>query len=522
MEGGGDSLNNIAMNNDKIISNTNEKLKNIESNQLNNYSIDGSNYDLPPDNDMRIDEEIESQSTDLLTLAAESAEKQSLDNDMDVESSGNNEHNNSEIKQTKRKRKSENEEITNQEKKISISHSEQEKTKNTNFNTTNKINKVNKYSDNNKGPYIVYIEPINTTEPNKNDKIHPTTVGRIISKKMRGQVKSVSRSGAKKVTVTVASSQAANLLVEDKFLSSYGLRASIPYHKITKQGLIRNVPLDIPDEEILEEIKQKFPVINVKRFTQRNHNYNKKTETSTNTNKFVPSKTVLLTFDGQNLPEVISLYGSLHRVSVYIPRPKICFSCFRYNHIKTQCKSQVKCMKCGEDKNKHDKEELCKINEDEMLKCINCGKNHLPTDRICLEYKAQEKIKYLIVAENRPFAEAKNIVYDSEKVNPSTRFNRKLRNTRERNLTSYNQFPPLSGAQVSQYSQVTKNPQNSPTKHSQKPVQQSLKSEKLRKEHQDLLIYRNGRNQSYTKSVIAYQRENNQSSVQNVEKKRQY
>ena len=165
------------------------------------------------------------------------------------------------------------------------------------------------------------------------------------------------------LTVILTTREAANSLINNEFLHSQGLKASIPFHKIYKQGLIRDVPLDIPEQEILEEIRREIAVLSVKRLTQRNRNFNAQSATNNN-NKFILSRAMLVTFDGQELPEFVSLFGSFHRVGIYVPRPKICFKCYRFNHINKQCQSKSQlCIKCGEDKEKHENKEMCKVQE---------------------------------------------------------------------------------------------------------------------------------------------------------------
>ena len=187
----------------------------------------------------------------------------------------------------------------------------------------------------------------------------------------------------------------------------------------------------------------------------------------------------------------------------------------------------MKCIKCGE--NKHEEENLCKIKNDENLACLNCGDKHLPISKECLEYKAQEKIKYLLAVE------AKRTVYETEQMNPNSRFNKKPKNLNSNNptrpiiLNTRKHFPTLGKTNgtdpeshfIQQSPFSTQNYKEKlaqnilPTKNKQVAINQQKekeKTDKLRKAHQEILITNNGRLQEPSTSIMEFLkdlRENN-------------
>ena len=83
--------------------------------------------------------------------------------------------------------------------------------------------------------------------------------------------------------------------------------------------IIRNVPLQISEEEILDYLKQ-IKVKFVKRFTFKN-----------SSNEMTPGKTVLLHFDSCVAPEVVRLGYLNFETQLYIPKPLRCFKCNRFD-----------------------------------------------------------------------------------------------------------------------------------------------------------------------------------------------
>lgn len=66
------------------------------------------------------------------------------------------------------------------------------------------------------------------------------------------------------------------------------------------------------------------------------------------------------------------------KVRSYVPLVKQCYKCFRFGHIKTFCKSEERCIICGEKAHKD-----C----DKPIKCRNCKENHRSS------FKEEFKIK---------------------------------------------------------------------------------------------------------------------------------
>lgn len=121
--------------------------------------------------------------------------------------------------------------------------------------------------------------------------------------------------------------------------------------------------------------------------------------------QLVPSRSVLLKFEGQILPEAVSIYKVWHTVLPYIPRVQICFACFRFGHIGANCRRKTRCGRCGG--LRHAGITECSRASLPPI-CINCKGEHLPTQPSCPEFVKQKQIQILAFEENIPMLEARN------------------------------------------------------------------------------------------------------------------
>ncbi|CAL1682492.1 unnamed protein product [Lasius platythorax] len=83
---------------------------------------------------------------------------------------------------------------------------------------------------------------------------------------------------------------------------------------------------------------------------------------NSNDNKFfryLSSKTGSVTFDGQRLPKNFS--HVIYEMFPYVSRVSQCYSCFRFGHVKANCKSSARCANCGE--KRHEDNSPCTLSE---------------------------------------------------------------------------------------------------------------------------------------------------------------
>lgn len=110
---------------------------------------------------------------------------------------------------------------------------------------------------------------------------------------------------------------------------------------------------------------------------------------------------MVLTFSGQMLPEKIYSYHTSMLVHTYQLPTIQCFSCCRFGHVKSQCRSKPRCFRCAQEHTG----DSCDILE-EASTCLHCSGTHFATSRCCPEQTRQRQIKLLMSQESVSYFDA--------------------------------------------------------------------------------------------------------------------
>jgi len=247
----------------------------------------------------------------------------------------------------------------------------------------------------------------------------------------------IKKIGFSKVSVFFKFRDAANALVDDRRLAAKGLEAFIPPFRTSRKGIIRDVPLDLTDHLILQHTTSPIKVVAVNRLNRRvntTHQLNSQTDTSAPAN-YSPSYSVSLTFEGQKIPKYVYMYHVRYSVSPYIARVSRCNNCFRFGHIKANCKSQPRCSHCGE-KGHAFTEEHCQQAQ-KPPKCANCRGEHRADSSLCPELALQKEIRKYAALRNISLLDAREIFKGNKTPPPFS--------------SSSEEFPPISSTQYTQF-----------------------------------------------------------------------
>ncbi|KAL7305807.1 hypothetical protein TKK_0002054 [Trichogramma kaykai] len=196
--------------------------------------------------------------------------------------------------------------------------------------------------------------------------------------------------------------------------------------------------------EDLEGIKipGSIQVIGVKRLNRKDRS--QQPEASNTSNQWVPTKSIVCTFEGQNLPETVYVWGVSAIVKPYVQRVM-------------QCYTEKKLSKRYENVSYNNNVRFCYHNRNILVTTtifsvrttkvhfvvaqFNANKaNHVSVSAKCPKIIEQKKINTLMAYRNLSFFEAKALVSSSRN---------KTDNLSDNNLSNMDQFPKLKQTPIS-------------------------------------------------------------------------
>uniref|UniRef100_A0A2A4J8C1 CCHC-type domain-containing protein n=1 Tax=Heliothis virescens TaxID=7102 RepID=A0A2A4J8C1_HELVI len=248
-----------------------------------------------------------------------------------------------------------------------------------------------KYDVDDFGPFIVHVSRI-ADSPNSGVSLKPIRLGAFL---VEGGVQSVKKDGIKQVgrnrlSVEFSSATAANEFLSHELLNKHKLKAEIPSYNISRLGLVRGVPTDWSMEEFVNATEYKEghgKIMKARRL-------NRKIRRDDGSPAWLPTQSVVLTFEGQSLPKKIYAFYTSLVVEVYQLPTIQCRKCLRFGHVQNACRSNARCYKCGQAHSG----DTCNI-PSERVRCLLCTGRHLATDPTCPEFDRQKRIKK-IMSEN--------------------------------------------------------------------------------------------------------------------------
>ncbi|XP_037871796.2 uncharacterized protein LOC101743837 [Bombyx mori] len=255
------------------------------------------------------------------------------------------------------------------------------------------------YQASDPAPYDVHIQKI--LQPNQTGSIHPVQFGFFLKKNsiksiVEGSIKKIGRN---RLSFQFKTFQEANSFLNHKSLDDNKYKAFIPAFTITRMGIVRGVPCDWDEKDVIENIE--LPqncgsILKVRRLNRKVYDGE--------TPKFVPTETVVLTFDGKVLPPRVFMCFNSLPVELYIYPTLQCFNCCRFGHTKMQCRGTPRCYKCGDNHSGIS----CETERDDAV-CILCSGSHFATDKKCPEYARQKAIKETMARNSISYSEASKV-----------------------------------------------------------------------------------------------------------------
>lgn len=187
----------------------------------------------------------------------------------------------------------------------------------------------------------------------------------------------------------------ANFAITNKLCTELGFSTFIPRYKLSRKGVIHEIPLDILVSSLTEEIESNdyIRVKSIYRLKRKNRV----------SKAWEDSESVCIEFKGEELPSTIKIWKVILDVDPYISYVKICFLCGKLGHISKRCKREERCLTYA---GAHPKDINCTLQQ----KCINCTMAHKTLDKSCSEFQKSKAITRIMTVDNLPFLRAKRIV----------------------------------------------------------------------------------------------------------------
>lgn len=189
------------------------------------------------------------------------------------------------------------------------------------------------------------------------------------------------------------------LLKKIHSLAGYKVTVKIaPVLVKTTKGIIHGVPLAALMADICSANELLLEA-------QRLEKYNPQTKEKD------PMTSVILTFEGEDLPPKVTVGYRDHNVKPFIPKPVRCFKCQTFGHTAGKCSAKLVCAKCG---GNHDFKDC----ESEISKCCHCGGSHNAGFKDCIAYKQAHEIQKISTVQKMSYAQAVK-VFNSQAENTS-------------------------------------------------------------------------------------------------------
>ena len=118
------------------------------------------------------------------------------------------------------------------------------------------------------------------------------------------------------------------------------------------------------------------------------------------------TNTYVLTFDSPEPPKRILIDSLSINLEIHLPKPRLCFNCQWYGHVKADCTRETVCARCS--KKGHDYSSC-----QETPLCIHCHQNHPASDRKCPMYQIEKLVLERKFRSKSSFQEARQYIYSA-------------------------------------------------------------------------------------------------------------
>ncbi|CAG9136303.1 unnamed protein product [Plutella xylostella] len=191
-----------------------------------------------------------------------------------------------------------------------------------------------------------------------------------------------------KVLIQFNKDLSAEKLLNCQNLLEKGYRIQRAMEVSRSYGVIKEIEIDVSEEEVLKSLSSDMDIIGVKRMKRRN----------TESGLWEPSELIRVCFKSSSLPAYINVLGLRTKVERYMFPVTQCSRCWRYGHLMKTCPSiRVICPKCGEHHANCDKTQF---------KCVNCNGTHMALAKQCPAFIRERRLREIMSEYNCTYRKA--------------------------------------------------------------------------------------------------------------------
>lgn len=195
-----------------------------------------------------------------------------------------------------------------------------------------------------------------------------------------------------KIMITFEEKEEADLFIQSKTFADLEWRCHKSSEVGLSYGLIRNIDLEMSEEEIMKNITCQYEIASARRLNQRKYNEN---DIASGWEK---CETIRLAFRGTSVPTSVLIYGMRVKVAPYVFPTTQCSRCWKFGHTRILCPSKkIVCPKCTKN------HESCEVTE---FRCINCTGPHMAMQKICPVFKKERRVRELMSEYNCTYRKA--------------------------------------------------------------------------------------------------------------------
>lgn len=252
-----------------------------------------------------------------------------------------------------------------------------------------------------------------TKEENKNAEIYIScqelmpkqfALARLFKDLKIGDIINIKYLNPYKIRVKFSDEKNIESLISNEVLKNKGWRFNNLSEVSYSLGVIKDVDLELSEEEIMKNITcpESVELISLKRLERRSRDKDV---------KWKPSESVRLCFKGNWLPPYVYVHDVRVIIDPYVYPVTQCYLCWKLGHTVRTCTVRKEvCPKCSGD------HANC---ETKVFKCINCSGSHMAMARTCPAYMKEKTIREIMAEYNYTYSKASQMYAASPTIVPA-------------------------------------------------------------------------------------------------------